>query len=187
MSPAHARQREPGMLGRRRLLIVIGLGAVIVVALVLVLVVVPSTKTPTGASNAAASNGSSSGANTTAATASTTTTTLPPNSAVTVSVLNASDTNGLAAQTGAALTQAGFTVSGVGNAASKIAAGSPSQIYYGPGGLPAAHALGNALSGPISYVTNATLTGDSVILWIANAQLNVTTGTTTPTIAASTG
>jgi hypothetical protein len=47
--------------------------------------------------------------------------------------------------------------------------------------------LGNALSGPISYVTNATLTGDSVILWIANAQLTVTTGTTTPTIAASTG
>jgi LytR cell envelope-related transcriptional attenuator len=193
MSPAHARHRRPGLFARRRLIIVIALGAVIVIALVLVLVVVPSTKSPsTGATNAASSHAPTSGAATTASgSASTTTTTpLPAPNAVTVSVLNASDTNGLAAQTGAGLTHAGFTVSGVGNATSKIAAGSPSQIYYGSGGLPAAHALGNALSGPISYVANATVTGNSVILWVANAQLTVTptTGTvTSPTIASSTG
>jgi hypothetical protein len=192
MSPAHARHRSPGLFARRRLAIVITLGAVVVIALVLVLVVVPSTKSPsTGATNAASSHPPTSGAATTASgSASTTTTSLPAPNAVTVSVLNASDTNGLAAQTGAALTHAGFTVSGVGNATSKIAAGSPSQIYYGSGGLPAAHALGNALSGPISYVTNPTLTGNSVILWVANAQLTVTptTGTvTSPTIASSTG
>jgi LytR cell envelope-related transcriptional attenuator len=192
MSPAHARHRSPGLFARRRLAIVITLGAVVVIALVLVLVVVPSTKSPsTGATNAASSHPPTSGAATTASgSASTTTTSLPAPNAVTVSVLNASDTNGLAAQTGAALTHAGFTVSGVGNATSKIAAGSPSQIYYGSGGLPAAHALGNTLSGPISYVTNPTLTGNSVILWVANAQLTVTptTGTvTSPTIASSTG
>jgi hypothetical protein len=194
MSPAHARQRPPGLLARRRLVIVIVLGAVVVIALVLVLVVVPSTKSPsTGATNAASSHPPASGAAATAsgsASTTTTTTSLPAPNAVTVSVLNASDTNGLAAQTGAALTHAGFTVSGVGNATTKIAAGSPSQIYYGSGGLPAAHALGNALSGPISYVTNPTLTGNSVILWVANAQLTVTptTGTvTSPTIASSTG
>jgi hypothetical protein len=174
------------------LVIVIVLGAVVVIALVLVLVVVPSTKSPSTGANAASSHAPTSGAATTASgSASTTTTTsLPAPNAVTVSVLNASDTNGLAAQTGAALTHAGFTVSGVGNATSKIAAGSPSQIYYGSGGLPAAHALGNALSGPISYVTNATLTGNSVILWVANAQLMVTPTTgkvTSPTIASSTG
>jgi LytR cell envelope-related transcriptional attenuator len=192
MSPAHARHHEPGLLARRRWMIVIGLVAVVVIALVLVLAVVPSTKASnTDASGSAASGGSSTGATTAAGpTSTTTTTTLPANSAVTVSVLNASDTNGLAAQTGAALTQAGFTVSGVGNAASQIPAGGPSEIYYGTNGLPAAHALGNALSGSVSYLSNATLTGNSVILWVANAQLTVTptTGaTTSPTIASSTG
>jgi hypothetical protein len=191
MSAEHARHRRSGTGDRHRWLIVIGLSVMIVVALVLAVVVVPPDKTPsTGASNTAATHAPSSGAVTTASgSASTTTTTsLPPNNAVTVSVLNASDTDGLAAATGAALTTAGFTVSGVGNAASKIPPGGPSQIYYGAGGLAAAHALANALSGPVSYLTNAALNGNSVILWIANAQLTVTSTTvTSPTIATSTG
>jgi uncharacterized lipoprotein YbaY len=188
MSASHARhRRSESRLSRRRLVIVIALGAVVVAALVLAIAVVPSTKSPsTGAANTAA-NGSSSGAVTAASgSASTTTTTsLPPNNAVTVSVLNASETNGLAAQTGAALTRAGFTVSAIGNAASKIPTGGPSQIYYGAGGLPAAHTLANSLSGPVSYLTNAALTGNTVILWIADAQLTVTSTPTTSNTATS--
>jgi hypothetical protein len=192
MTAEHARHRRPSLVDRHRWVVVVALSVMVIVALLLAVVVVPSDKTPsTGASNTADTNGSSSGAVTTAAgSASTTTTSLPPNNAVTVSVLNASDTDGLAAATGTALTQAGFTVSGVGNAASKIPPGGPSQIYYGAGGLAAAHTLANALSGPVSYLTNTTLNGNSVILWIANAQLTVTSTSTTvtsPTVASNTG
>ncbi len=119
---------------------------------------------------------------TTGAPATTTTTTtvaLPPNSAVTVDVLNASGTAGLAAQTAANLKAAGFGISGIGNASSNIAAGSPSQIYYGPAGLAGAQALAKALSGSVSLVPNSTLGGNNLILWIANAQLTVATTTTT--------
>jgi hypothetical protein len=123
--------------------------------------------------------------------ASTTTTTAPPtlppaNSAVMVNVQNASQSNGLAALTAAALTQDGFTVSAVGTAPNQIASGDPSQILYGPTGLSAAHVLGNSLSGPVSYVASPDLTGSNVTLLIASSQLTVVSGTTTTTGANTT-
>ena len=118
-------------------------------------------------------------------TTTTTTTTVPAlsNSEVTVQVLNASPTNGLAGLTGTGLTQAGFTVSSVGNAPQKIAAGDPSEIFYGPTGLPAAHQLALSVSGPVTFVSNPALTGNNVTLWVASSQLTVlTTATTTTTV-----
>jgi hypothetical protein len=117
-------------------------------------------------------------------TTTTTTTTTAPSlvkSAVLVQVLNASPTNGLAGTTGTALTQAGFTVSSVGNAPQKIATGSPSEIFYGPTGLPAAHLLALSLTGPVTFVANPALTGNNVTLWIANSQLTVSTTSTSAT------
>jgi LytR cell envelope-related transcriptional attenuator len=110
----------------------------------------------------------------------------PANSAVLVTVLNASDTDGLAAQTGAGLTADGFTVSSVGTAPSPIAPGDPSQILYGPSGLSAAHVLGGSLSGPISYVASPGLAGTNVTLMIASSQLTVVSGTTTTTTGSTT-
>jgi LytR cell envelope-related transcriptional attenuator len=118
--------------------------------------------------------------------ATTTTTLLPVNSAVQVTVLNASASNGLAALTAAGLTQNGFTVSSIGTAPNPIAPGQPSQILYGPTGLAAAHALGNSLSGPVSYVVSPGLTGTNVTLLIANSQLTVVSGATTTTGGVST-
>jgi hypothetical protein len=111
----------------------------------------------------------------------TTSTPLPANSTVLVTVLNASQTDGLAAQTAAGLTADGFTVSTVGTAPNPIAAGGPSQILYGPSGLSAAHALGSSLSGPVSYVASPGLTGSNVTLMVAGPQLTVASGTTTTT------
>jgi hypothetical protein len=118
--------------------------------------------------------------------ATTSTTLLPVNSAVQVTVLNASESNGLAALTAAGLTQAGFTVSSIGTAPNPIAPGDPSQILYGPTGLSAAHALGNSLSGPITYVASPNITGTNVTLMIASSQLTVSSGTTTTTGGVST-
>jgi hypothetical protein len=116
---------------------------------------------------------------------STTTTTAPPlhNSAVAVNVLNASGAGLLATDTAKGLRGDGFEISGINNAPSVIPAGDPSQIYYGPTGLPAAHTLADALKGKVSYVPDASLTGNNVTLWVANASLTVipTSSTTTTT------
>ena len=101
--------------------------------------------------------------------------------AVTVDVLNASGGGELAGQTAAGLTQNGFVVSGINNAPSVIASGAPSEIFYGSGGLPAAHTLGDALHGAVTYVTSPYLSGNNLTLWVANAQLTVPTTTTTTT------
>ncbi len=112
-------------------------------------------------------------------TTTTTTAPLPPNTAVTVQVLNASGSGQLATNTASALKTLGFAISGVNNAPSVIAPGQPSDIFYGPTGLPAAHTLANVIVGAVSYIPDASLTGNNVSLWIANAQMSVSTTTTT--------
>jgi LCP family protein required for cell wall assembly len=114
---------------------------------------------------------------------STTTTTAPPlaNSAVSVDVLNASGAGLLATDTAAALKENGFVITGINNAPSLIPAGEPSEIYYGPSGLPAAHTLADSLEGKVTYVPDSSLTGNDLSLWIASAALTVTTTTTTTT------
>jgi LCP family protein required for cell wall assembly len=115
----------------------------------------------------------------------TTTTTAPPlaNSAVSVDVLNASGGGQLASQTASGLEQDGFAVTGVNNAPSVIAGGDPSEIFYGPSGLPAAHTLADSLKGTVTYVGSPLLTGNNLMLWVANPGLTVDTTTTTTTTA----
>jgi LCP family protein required for cell wall assembly len=118
----------------------------------------------------------------------TTTTTAPPlaNSAVSVDVLNASGGGLLATDTAEGLRKNGFAITGINNAPSLIPAGQPSEIYYGPSGLPAAQTLGDSLKGSVTFVPDSSLSGNDVTLWIANASLTVkpsstTTTTTVPT------
>ena len=162
---------------------------VVIVAVVLAVVILSSRNSNNSGTATSAHHGtttqairttSTTASTTTSTTASTTTSTtapLPATSSVVVDVLNASGATGLAAQTAAGLRQDGFGVSGIGNASSNIAAGGPSQIYYGPDGLPAAHTLAASLNGPVTYIANSMLGGNNLILWIANAQLTVTATT----------
>ena len=103
--------------------------------------------------------------------ATTTTTTAPPlaNNAVSVNVFNASGGGLLATATANALRKDGFQITGVNNAPSVIAAGDPSEIFYGPSGLPAAKTLAASLQGKVKYVPAASLTGNNLNLWVANA------------------
>jgi LCP family protein required for cell wall assembly len=120
----------------------------------------------------------------------TTTTTVPTEAhkLVSVDVLNASTVNGMAHTTATALTAQGFTVTGIGNALSPLAAGSPSEILYGPSGHEAAVTLQSALGGPVTLVPDSSLSGQAVSLLVAGSQLTVTgspsagTSTTTTTI-----
>jgi LCP family protein required for cell wall assembly len=114
--------------------------------------------------------------------ASTTTTTAPPlqNNAVSVDVLNASGGGLLATDIAANLRTDGFQITGVDNAPTVIGAGNPSEIFYGPTGLPAAKTLAASLKGTVTYVPDPTLTGSRVTLWVANATLTVMTTTTVP-------
>jgi hypothetical protein len=98
-----------------------------------------------------------------------------------VDVLNASGAGLLATDTAAALKENGFMITGINNAPSLIPAGEPSEIYYGPSGLPAAQTLADSLKGKVTYVPDPSLTGNDLSLWIANAALTVTTTTTTTT------
>ena len=109
---------------------------------------------------------------------------------VTVNVLNASTQNGIAHATGAALGTQGFTIGTIGDAPTPITEGSPSQILYGPTGYAAAVTLSSALSGPVSLVPDATLSGQSVTLLVAGSQLSVSapgaSGSTAPSTPTST-
>jgi LCP family protein required for cell wall assembly len=113
----------------------------------------------------------------------TTTTTAPPlaNSAVSVDVLNASGGGLLAGNTAENLRKNGFEITGIDDAPSVIATGNPSEIFYGPTGLPAAKTLAASLQGKVAYVPDPTLTGNRVTLWVANSTLTVTSPTTTTT------
>jgi LCP family protein required for cell wall assembly len=117
----------------------------------------------------------------------TTTTTAPPlaNSAVSVDVLNASGAGLLATDTADGLRKDGFKITGINNAPSVIPAGEPSEIYYGPSGLPAAHTLADSLKGKVTYVPDSSLTGNNVSLWVASAALTVNPPTTTTTVPTS--
>jgi LCP family protein required for cell wall assembly len=123
--------------------------------------------------------------------ATTTTTAAPPlqNGAVSVDVLNASGAGLLATDTARALEQNGFGITGINNAPRLIAAGDPSEIFYGPSGLPAARTLADSLNGSVTYVPEPGLSGNDLTLWVANAQLTVipsTTSTTTTTTSVAT-
>jgi len=118
----------------------------------------------------------------------TTTTTAPPlaNSAVSVDVLNASGGGQLATETASGLRENGFVITGINNAPSVIPVGAPSEIYYGPSGLPAAQTLADSLEGKVTYVPDANLTGNDVTLWVANASLTVKSSSTTTTTVPAT-
>lgn len=162
------------------------IGGVVVVLVIVVSSIVVATRSSRGTAAThgadtrvhhpptASANGSTS--------STTTTTAVPPtNSEVTVEVLNAASENGVAGSTATALGQDGFAISSVGNAPSKIAAGDPSEIFYGPAGQGAAQTLAHVLNGPVSLVANPSLTGNNVTLWVASAELTVTTTTTSTT------
>jgi LCP family protein required for cell wall assembly len=115
-----------------------------------------------------------------------TTTSTPPVSPaqVDVQVLNASTVSGIAHTTATALGDQGFQITEIGNAATPLAAGKPSEIQYGPSGYAAALSLGSALGGPVTYVADSGLSGNTVSLLIAGSALSVhapsaTTTTTT--------
>jgi hypothetical protein len=116
-----------------------------------------------------------------------TTTSTPPVSPaqVDVQVLNASTVSGIAHSAATALGDQGFQITEIGNAATPLAAGKASEIRYGPSGYGAALTLGSALGGPVTYVTDSGLSGNTVSLLIAGSALSVhapaaTTTTTTP-------
>ena len=115
-------------------------------------------------------------------TSSTTTTTAPTeaHALVGVDVLNASAVNGIAHATAAALAGQGFEVTGIGNAATELAPGDPSEILYGPSGLEAADTLASALGGPVTLVPDPALSGRGVSLLIASSELTVHASSTEP-------
>ena len=116
----------------------------------------------------------------------TTTTTTIPHGQVAVDVLNASSVDGLATSTATALRGQGFDVSGIGNAAVALVAGSPSEIRYGPQGAAAAQTLRTVLGGPVVLTPDPTVSGTTLTLLVAGPQLTVGSaagGTTTTTPA----
>ncbi len=126
-----------------------------------------------------------------ATTTTTTTTPTEAHSLVGVDVLNASTLSGVAHTTAAALTSQGFDVTGIGNASTPLTGGGPSEILYGRSGSEAAHTLASVLSGPVTLVSDPSLSGQTVTLLVAGSPLTVTgssgvaastTTTTTTTI-----
>jgi LCP family protein required for cell wall assembly len=119
---------------------------------------------------------------------STTTTTTPavPHADVSVEVFNASTVNGLAHSVAAGLQGLGFTIAEIGDAPSPITGGKPSEIWYGPSGSAAAHALGAELSGAFTYVADPNLTGNTVALLLSGSEVTVKTTTTTTTTTSTT-
>jgi len=99
---------------------------------------------------------------------------------ISIEVYNAGAAAGAAHDVASALTAAGYTITGIGDAPTPIATGDPSEIWYGSSGLDAAHTLGASLTGSVRYVSDPSLTGNSLALFIAGSPLSVT-GTTTTT------
>jgi LytR cell envelope-related transcriptional attenuator len=110
---------------------------------------------------------------TTTTTSTTTTAPTMPRNQVNVQVLNASTSNGLAHTTATALALQGFTIAEIGDASSPLQS-STSVIQYGSGGFEAAHTLGAALSGPVTYTQVQGLNSQTVTLLVAGPQLTVT-------------
>ena len=150
----------------------------------------PPPTTTTTAEGAGKGKGKGKGSKTT-----TTTTTVPTeaHNLVSVDVLNASTVSGIAHTTAAALTAQGFRVNEIGDASTQLSSGGPSEVLYGPSGTEAAHTLASALSGAVTLVPDAGLSGSTVELLIAGSSLTVTGtgtspgGTTTTTTTAPSG
>ena len=100
-------------------------------------------------------------------------TTLPPNSSVTVELLNADGSDERPVATYLRLISAGFAITSVGSAPSLITGGQPSEIFYGPSGHRAAETLAHWLIGPVKKVQSANLSGNNLELWIASPLLGV--------------
>ena len=111
----------------------------------------------------------------TTSTSTSTTSTVPllAHDAVTVDVLNAYGSGAVAGVTATALGGLGFSIGSVTNAPSDIAPGQPSQILYGPSDLAAANTLAQTLSGPVTEIPTADLSGNHIQLWVASPQLIV--------------
>jgi hypothetical protein len=152
--------------------------AVVVLALLVFLILIPDRPASSpGASKPTPHSGRTS----TPATANP----LPPTSSVRVDLLNAYQSGQRPTATYLSLRSDGFAVSAIGTAPSLIAAGQPSQIFYGPSGLAAAETLAYWLIGPVRDVYNANLPGNDLELWIANPLLGVIPSTTTTTASAA--
>ena len=93
-----------------------------------------------------------------------------PRSQVSVQVLNASDSNGLAARTKAALTGMGFTVSGTGNASSS----QQTVISYSSSQAAAAHTLAKVVPG--AQLTQDDSLGNSVHLVLGSSFAGLQSG-----------
>ncbi len=157
-------------------------GAVAVLVLLAVLMLLPShPPSAPRATGMALPHSTDSQVNTSPST--TTTVPLPPPASVTVDVLNAYGPGPLAPETALRLIHVGFAISGTGNAPNLIAGDNPSEIFYGPSGLPAAETLAQWLHGPKKEVPSANLSGNNLDLWVANSLLGVNTTTTTTTLS----
>jgi hypothetical protein len=97
-----------------------------------------------------------------------------PHGAVDVNVLNASNVSDIAHTTATALTAQGFTVAQIADASTPLAPGEPSEILYGPSGYGAALTLDSVLRGPVTYVSDSSLRGQTVTLMVAGSALTVT-------------
>ncbi len=113
-----------------------------------------------------------------------TTTTTPtgvPHKQITVNVLNASTVDDIAHYTAVALSVQGFYIGDIGDASTQLSAGARSEILYGPDGYGAAMAVGSALNGPVTYMADPDLSGQTVSLLIAGSALTVKSSSSTPT------
>jgi LCP family protein required for cell wall assembly len=113
--------------------------------------------------------------------ATTTTTAGVPHNQVTVNVLNASTVNDIAHFTAVALSVQGFYIGNIGDASTPLPAGGSSEILYGPDGYAAALAVGKVLNGPVTYMADPDLRGQTVSLLIAGSGLTVKSSSSTPT------
>ncbi len=115
----------------------------------------------------------------------TTTTTAPgvPHDQITVNVLNASTVNGIAHATAVALSVQGFYIGQIGDASTPLSSSS-SEILYGPKGYGAALAVASELNGPVTYMADPDLSGQTLSLLIAGSDLTVKS--TSPTSGATT-
>ncbi len=177
--PRTRRTRPP----RRNLRAAATTAAVVVVAGAVLAGLAAFTLLPNGQANPPSAQARSHppvGAQTTTATSTTTTSTsttstvpLLAHDAVTVDVLNAYGSGAVAGVTATALGGLGFSIGSVANAPSDIAPGQPSQILYGPSDLAAANTLAQTLSGPVTEISTADLSGNHIQLWVASPQLIV--------------
>ena len=115
----------------------------------------------------------------------TTTVTAVPHDQVYVNVLNASTVNGIAHSTAVALSVQGFFINDIGNASTQLSPGDSSEILHGPDGYGAALVLGSTLNGPVTYVSDPDLSGQTVSLLIAGSSLTVKSPPPTTTTTAS--